>query len=1127
MLPPWVLATFVLEVLALAAIAILSYRGFQDRLAVTDLTTNTLETLQRLESVLVSIMDAETGERGYVLTGDARYLQPYENARSSLRTQLADLQGSLSAGPAEAKRADLLGQLVDRRLAELRQTVSLQRTGHAAAALAAVRSERGEELTDSIRRLVSEMENSQQATLQATLDRGRASTRSLSLLVETGPALLFLLIAVSAWTTARFFRQREVEAWVRAGAAQLSSRLHGELGLDQLGDRVVRFLAAYLDACVGAVQAVAPDGRLVQCGAYALAAEDRVAGSVPIGAEHGSVDTIAGLPVQAVREQRALHVENVPEHYLRVNSSLGSARCRELLVVPALADGTPAAVVELGFFRSVGNAEKRLLERATESVGAAFRAEQYRRRQAELLEETRRQAQELQAQQAELEATNHGLEEQTCRLRESQEELQNQQAALEETNSHLEEQARLLESQKQALLTTQELLQHKAAQLERATRYKSEFLANMSHELRTPLNSSLILAKLLMDNKERTLTPEQVRYAQSIYSAGNDLLALINDILDLAKVESGKIDLEIQPTKIACLVEGLRSRFEPLANERDIALGTTIEPDCPETLETDGERLRQVLTNLLSNALKFTERGEVRLHVARHGPSHLAFTVEDTGIGIAPEQQEVIFEAFRQADGTTNRRYGGTGLGLSISRELVALLGGEITLRSSRGLGSAFTVLLPRRPAAEAEPPADRRPPRQLAAAIDAEPPAAAPFVEDDRDSIADPRRVLLVIEDDPAFAEILRDLGREHGYQCVVARGAAEGLKFARTYSPAAVLLDIGLPDHSGLTVLELLKRDPAARHVPVHIVSVHDYGKVARELGAVGFALKPVDLEQLAGAFRTFEEHLLRDVKRVLVVEDEGTQREAIARLLQADGVEIVAVATADEAIAELCRRTFDCCVVDLMLPVVSGFELLERMAGHEPCSFPPVIVYTGRMLSLDEQQRLRRLSSSIIVKGARSPERLLEEVTLFLHKVEAELPEAHRRMLEAARDREAVFDGRRVLLVEDDVRSIFALTRVLEPKGLRIDVAQNGREAIERLEEEPVDLVLMDLMMPEMDGFAATREIRKDSRWASLPIIALTSKAMPDDRAACLEAGANEFIAKPVEVEKLLSLLRVWLR
>jgi CheY-like chemotaxis protein len=740
-------------------------------------------------------------------------------------------------------------------------------------------------------------------------------------------------------------------------------------------------------------------------------------------------------------------------------------------------------------------------------------------------------------------------------LKESQVRLESQQAELEQTNSQLEEQASILENQRDELQRAQLALTERAAELARSNQYKSEFLANMSHELRTPLNSSLILAKLLADNKPGTLNDEQVKFAQTIFGAGNDLLALINDILDLSKIEAGKVEVQPESLGVASLVETLSRGFEPLARERRLTFTYTVEPGAPERLETDPQRLGQILKNLLSNAFKFTQAGAVSLRVAGTTDGQITFAVQDSGIGIPPEQQEIIFEAFRQADGSTHRKYGGTGLGLSISRDLARLLGGDVKVQSEAGQGSIFTLQLPLKYSGpvsvdrssqtgttatpsrllQPEPPPGSGAallPAFDFASIVAPTELRPPLVEDDRARLAGDSRTILIVEDDLRFAAILRDLARELGFLCIATHAGGDALAAAQRFKVHAIILDMNLPDRTGLEILSELKRNPGTRHIPVHVVSVADFSQEALSLGAVGYALKPVKREQLMTAFERLEAKLQQGVRRVLVVEDDLRQRDSIRQLLSSEGVEISDVATATEALERLKQTTFDCLVLDLSLPDLSGYEMLQRMAETDEVSFPPVIVYTGRSLTRDEEQRLRRFSRSIIIKDVRSPERLLDEVTLFLHQVESKLPLERQRMLREARDRESAFEGRRILIVEDDVRNIFALSKVLEPRGAKVEIARNGREALEVLGRSSVaagtnvDLVLMDIMMPEMDGLTAMREIRKRPEWQKLPIIALTAKAMKDDQEKCLQAGANDYIAKPLDVDKLLSLVRVWM-
>lgn len=942
-----------------------------------------------------------------------------------------------------------------------------------------------------------------------------------------GCAFLMIALIVSRAIQARRDAMRAL--WLQEAENAVAMSLRGDLGPEQIAEAAATSLGAQLQADVAAVYRL-EGGRLQLTGGLAL----------PSGMP-ASLALQEGVAGQVARDERIRHLHGGDDAVLELQTSLGRLPVRERILAPISSDGAVVGIIELGRTRA-GEQDRldvELLERCAETIGMALRASLLRAQLVVLLEESQRQGEELQAQQEELRVANEELEEQSRSLLQSQSHLEEQQAELEQSNVQLEERTHELEAQKQALLVAQSQLVRNSNELAATSRYKSEFLANMSHELRTPLNSSLILAKLLADNKDGTLTEEQVKYARAILSSNNDLLALINDILDLSRIEAGHVELADEVVVTDSVLQRLRETFEPMARQKGLALQIEADALAPSQLVVDSQRLQQILKNLLANAVKFTEHGKVSLHVRAGGQGRIRFEVCDSGIGIAREQLQVIFEAFRQADGSTRRRYGGTGLGLSISRDLAERMGGSIQVDSEPGRGSCFILELPLRGAPVSEPgevpaAASTAPAPQPAPPIAARTPVAptvasvAPItasVADDRGRRERAGRLILAVEDDATFAEALVALAHELDFDCVVAGTAEEALTLASELRPNGILLDIGLPDVSGLSVLERLKRNPDTRHIPVHVVSAMDRSQVARELGAIGFAIKPTTRERLVTAIEQLEQTSQRDVRRLLIVEDDSELRHNLELLLGRDQLQIVAVGTLAGALEQLSTVTFDCMVMDLSLPDGSGYDLLEHMAGNDDVGFPPVIVYTGRALGREEEQRLRRYSKSIIIKGARSPERLLDEVTLFLHSVEASLPTDQQRLLREARRRDTVLDGRTVLLAEDDVRNIFALSSVLEPLGVTLEIARNGQEAVDRLAEREVDLVLMDIMMPEKDGLAAMREIRAQRHLQDLPIIALTAKAMPDDRERCLQAGANDYIAKPIDVDKLVSLCRVW--
>ena len=945
------------------------------------------------------------------------------------------------------------------------------------------------------------------------------------------PALAMMNRALGTavvWTVAIigyfFIQNRQVvrrEQWLQTGQVGLAQAMGGEQPLDRLGASALDFLVDYLDAQAGAIFIRNGEG-FRRHASYGVPADGRVPESFGDG---------DGLLAQAAKEGRSFVIDDVPDGYLYYGSGLGSAKPAQIVIAPTCVDGDVNAVIELGF-REASPDALAMLDRAGEQMGVTIRSAKYRARLRELLEETQQQAEELQAQSEELRASNDELEQQSRELQASAEQLEEQQVELEQTNAQLEEQTRQLEMQRDELARATNSLKSQAGELEQASRYKSEFLANMSHELRTPLNSLLIMARLLAENRDGNLSATQVKHAETIETSGNDLLALINDILDISKIEAGKLELQPRRFRVGPTLEKLRSQFNASAADKGLTLEVSTGSDTPEEIETDPQRLEQVLKNFLSNAIKFTDNGKVTIELSGRDNGRLSFTVRDTGVGIPADKQKAIFEPFRQADGTVSRKYGGTGLGLSISRELAHLLGGEVSVSSQPGEGSAFTLVLP----AEYQPASVA--PRPAPAATDSQPSNPLPArrrsavpVADDREQLSGDARVILIVEDDPVFASILSDIAHEQGFQCLVAGTADEGALMARQYLPHAVILDMNLPDHTGLSVLDRIKRDVRTRHIPVHVVSVDDDSQAALSSGAIGYLFKPVKREQLVDMLEGLEARMAQRMRRVLVVEDDQRQAESVKLLLASRDVETVEAHSAADCIERLGSETFDCMVLDLNLPDASGLDLLEKLSADENLGFPPVIVYTGRDLSADEELRLRKYSKSIIVKGAKSPERLLDEVTLFLHQIVSDLPEPQQALIAKSLTRDAALEGRRVLLVEDDIRNVYAVTSIFEPHGVEVEIARNGREALTALQNaadggEPVDLVLMDVMMPEMDGLTATREMRKADWGRNLPVIMLTAKAMAQDQQECIEAGANDYLAKPLDVDKLLSLVRVWM-
>ena len=718
---------------------------------------------------------------------------------------------------------------------------------------------------------------------------------------------------------------------------------------------------------------------------------------------------------------------------------------------------------------------------------------------------------------------NEELEEQTQNLKQQQEELQM-------TNEELEEQTQSLEMKNKEVEAAKYDIEQKTKQLEISSKYKSEFLSNMSHELRTPLNSLLILSKDLSENKNKNLNQDQVESAEIIYKSGHDLLVLINEVLDLSKIEAGKMPVNIERVSLRNFTDGLLRDFKRHAEQKGLKLTSKLDVALPESIRTDPQRLNQILKNFLSNAIKFTEKGRIDIHIARYTENTVIISVSDTGIGIKEEKQMTIFEAFQQADGGTSRKYGGTGLGLSISQELAKLLDAEIKLNSKFKEGSTFSIILPleiHHGHEHVQTSTFKAPVLYKAHNNSNSEYLNYPALEDDRDTITKGDKTVLVIEDDLQFAAILLKQANKKGFKCLSAATGEDGLALALKYVPNAIILDMDLPGINGHNVLCELKANLVVRHIPVHIISVSERSLDTIKEGAIEYLMKPVDKKDLEDAFNRIENFVNRKMKNLLIIEDDENSRKAMRKLIGNSDVKCFEAGTGEEALTMYKENRFDCIVLDLGLPDISGFDLIHKLENIKDHNIPPIIVYTGKELTKEENNELQKYAESIIIKGVKSEERLLDETSLFLHRTISNLPESKQVIINNLYDKEVIFHSKKILLADDDMRNVFALSKILKERGMEIIKAENGRNALEMLDAHgDIDLVLMDIMMPEMDGYEAMKQIRLQEKFKNLPIIALTAKAMKDDKQKCIDAGANEYIPKPVDVERLLSLMRVWL-
>ncbi|MBA5245731.1 response regulator [Marnyiella aurantia] len=1172
-----------LLLLVSSAASFISIRNLIDS---SGMVRETNRNIKDLDHVFSLVKDAETGQRGYLLSGDSRFLEPYNRAKDRINEAITALSVQLTGSAEQSRNMEKLRNSIDIRIQILDRNLNYKRGNNP------VSSEQlleGKKYMDEIRNMVSVMQSAEQNVL-------RSRTENMDRFASYTPLLIILSALLAITITLVFFRKvnqdfmekskltqeledkneetenrlraiekvtaqisngdydilsdanaqmnlgnvagplnrmaaslkdsfntLEEKEWLSSAVATLNDRMMGEKSLERLAADILETITDHTGSSVGALY-LHENNLLHLAGSFALADAD-LKRSIKLG---------EGTAGEAFRSSKRILVQDISDEAVTISYTSGAARPRNIVALPVTRYNIPLGVLELGSTHQYTARELEFLEAVAGNVGLAFYGAQSRIKLQELLEETQAQSEELQAQHSELENINAELEAQSQKLLASEEELRVQQEELLQSNQELEERTALLE-EKNLLIEQRNIdIQQKSIELEQSTKYKSEFLANMSHELRTPLNSILLLSKLMTESDD--LDGQYVEYAEVMQSSGQGLLTLIDEILDLSKIESGKMTLEIEEVPLADITYDMKMLFSPLAKEKNLELIIETDERVAETLQTDKLRLEQILKNLLSNAIKFTSEGSITLRVLGDASGNsISFKVIDTGIGIAQDKMRLVFEAFQQADGSTQRKYGGTGLGLSISRELARLLGGAISLESTEGSGSEFTLAVPvdatkatavaasdEQPVAKATHPVAEQPERYIASHIPQP-------IEDDREIINSGDKVILIIEDDTPFAKILLDYARSKNYKGIVAVRGDAGLEMAQLYQPLAILLDIQLPVMDGWQVMEALKANPETKPIPVHIMSSMKFKQESLLRGAVDFINKPFALEQMQDIFQKLEQALNKGPRKVLIVEENEQHAKALSYFLSANNISTDIASNVTDSIDALHKREIDCVILDMGVPDRNAYDTLETIKQSQGLEQLPIIVFTGKNLSQGEESRIKKYADSIVVKTAYSYQRILDEAGLFLHLVEEKNKKKHEGAVGFVNSGELrnILKDRTVLIADDDVRNIFSLTKALEVHGMKVIPAMDGKEALTSLENNPeIDVVLMDMMMPEMDGYESIREIRATPRYKNLPVLAVTSKAMMGDREKCIAVGASDYISKPVDIDQLISLLRVWL-
>ncbi|QEC44775.1 response regulator [Pseudobacter ginsenosidimutans] len=1187
---------FGFSLLLLVISSVASYMSIRNLLKSAEQVEHTNQVIRGLDKVVTQLINAETGQRGYLLTGEDNFLQPYQGAIDDAKTAIADVRKLTMDHNAQQLSLNQLQEIVVLRLSMLQKLIMKKQRGQQATA---EELQEGKQYMDQARAIIAAMvDRENQLLLERTTQMNRFAGYTPTLIVIAALLSIILTVISFARVSSDFERTTQLQLalqekdqqisrrinliqevagkvstgdysvrvqetdqqdtlgnlavslnqmahsletsfnsladkeWLQAGIASLNEQMLGEYELPVLTRNIIEYVADYTGSQVGAFYVSDADATLKFTKGFAYD-ESQGKTSFNIG---------EGLVGQAASGRKLMRISNVQPDQMLVSHATGQILPKNIVAIPLLHERKVMGVMELASIREYNTNEMAFLENISHIIGTVLNSVENRKRLQELLEETQSQSEELQAQHNELENINSELEAQTEKLQASEEELKVQQEELLEANEELEERARLLEEKNQLVFERNIEIQRKAEELEQSTRYKSEFLANMSHELRTPLNSILLLSRLMSENNENNLNSEQIEYARVIQGSGQGLLALIDEILDLSKIEAGKMELLYSDVPVKDVLEDMSALFTPIAKEKGIEFRTSIGEHAQRIIETDRLRLEQIIKNLIANALKFTSQGFVELQVSMtaRNSNHISISVHDTGIGIAPEKQQLIFDAFRQADGSTRRKYGGTGLGLSISRELARLLGGEIMLQSEPGKGSIFTIDIPVSKAAAAIHSATEE---ELHAGEQLTTPTLKPLipekeirqryisdvipdpVPDDRNDILTDDRVILIVEDDTNFAESLLKFTRRKGYKGVVAVRGDEALDLAVKFRPAGILLDIQLPVKDGWEVMEELKNNTDTRHIPVHMMSAYDGKYKSLSKGAVDFINKPVAYEQMQDIFERIEFMLNNNPRKVLIVEENLKHAKALAFYLENYAVNTEIRNTVNSSVEALQKQEVNCVILDMGVPNQRSYDTLEQVKKQPGLENIPIIIFTGRNLSKAEEVKIKQYADSIVIKTAHSYQRILDEVSLFLHLVEEKnnttKPSNNLGVLQE------VLKNKTVLIADDDIRNIYSLTKALETYQMKVVSATDGKEALQQLQEHPeTDIVLMDMMMPEMDGYESTRRIKSNPKFKRVPVIAVTAKAMIGDREKCIEAGASDYISKPVDIDQLLSLLRVWL-